>query len=107
MGRQREAAAVWGKGGERKRGWLDNGGAVASVLALQFASAVKTDEPRSSVPRQARMLGGHISQGSVCYLLGLGYAGCKLLEQNLGIQSARSCSGFLCPKAKCVRANSQ
>lgn len=35
------------------------------MLALQFASAVKTDEPRSSVPRQARML-GDTSHGAAC-----------------------------------------
>lgn len=37
--------SLFGERGERKRGWLDNDGTVASVLALQFASPVKTDEP--------------------------------------------------------------
>lgn len=39
-------------------------GMIVSVLALQFASPVKTDEPWSCVCSQVGMLGGHISQGS-------------------------------------------
>lgn len=40
---------------------LDGGGTVASVLALQFGSPVKTDEPWSFMLSQERMLGGHIT----------------------------------------------
>lgn len=36
---------LFGERGKRKRGCLDNGRTVASVLALQFDSPVKTDEP--------------------------------------------------------------
>lgn len=36
---------LFGERGKRERGCLDNGRTVASVLALQFDSPVKTDEP--------------------------------------------------------------
>lgn len=36
---------LFGERGKRERGCLHNGGTVASVLALQFGSPVKTDEP--------------------------------------------------------------
>lgn len=55
MGSRRGPEALCGQGSgkevlfgereKRKQGCLDNGGTVASVLALQFDSPVKTDEP--------------------------------------------------------------
>lgn len=53
----------FGERGNTEHGCLDNGRAVASVLALQFGSPVKTDEPWSFVLSQERVLGGDITAG--------------------------------------------
>lgn len=85
---------LFGERRKRKRGCLDNSGTVASVLALQFDSSVKTDEPQSFMLSQERMLGGPITAEIIkvqsskdhpemclmvhgvprCYVLGFGYA---------------------------------